>query len=57
MTEEEVMQRPLVRCAGCEDLLSLQPALHVHYQPVMLYGLIYHGRRCLPGLGMPTGVV
>jgi hypothetical protein len=56
MTEEEVIQNPLVKCAGCGDLLSLHPDLHRHYGPVMLYGEIYHGR-CLPHLGMPTGVV
>jgi hypothetical protein len=57
VTEEEVIQNPLVKCAGCGDLLSLHPDLHRHYQPVMLYGEIYHGRRCLPKLGMPTGTL
>jgi hypothetical protein len=58
MTEEEVIRNPLVKCAGCGDLVSLHPDLHRHYQPVMLYGEIYHSR-CLPKLkpGMTvTGV-
>lgn len=56
MTEEEVMLNPLVRCKACGDLMSLQPDLHKHYRPMLLYGEFYHSR-CCPHLGMPTGVV